>query len=119
LAAERGRFFLLSLMTHPIVANCNTHETSLWMIMTECAEMVGLRGMSEDKHLCLFRGGWRGIQQFAGTRLLSAAAEKECQGFVDALIHDPDLELDEKEEALLLHSSLIYEFPEIVEVPKS
>jgi hypothetical protein len=33
--------------------------SGLWAIVREASAMVAAQGMSEDRHLCLFRGGWK------------------------------------------------------------
>ena len=76
LAAERARAFLCALFTFPaVLAHLQSEEedeedcgrgdganaSSLWGIVREAAGMVARQGMTEDRHLCLFSGGWRGL----------------------------------------------------------
>ena len=53
--------------------------------------MLARRGMPEDRHLCLFAAGWRGLLAWCtgqrGPPLLGAAAARRCRAYVDALAH--------------------------------
>lgn len=98
--------------------DCIVKEEMLWTIVQESAVLIGQHGMSEDRHLCLFAGGWSGLLRFTQQRLLSEAAESFCEEYVDSLLTRVSManagELSQgDEDALLLNNSLIYEFPRL------
>jgi hypothetical protein len=153
LAAERARCFLCALLTFPAVLSHLYSEeeddeqereqkgggetmppsSSLWGIVREAAGMVARQGMPEDRHLCLFSGGWRGLLGWCLTyRMLSEHATLQARVHVEALKHtretanssssssrggNKSARLGETDEAVLLLDALIYDFPDIVSPP--
>ena len=118
LAAERAKNFLKALIIFPAVFDCIVTEEKLWTIVQESAVLIGQHGMSEDRHLCLFAGGWSGLLRFTQQRLLSEAAESSCVEYVNSLLTRVSIantgELSQADEdALLLNNSLIYEYPRL------
>ena len=149
LAAERARTFLCALLTFPAVLSHlqseeddeeediegGAHASSLWGIVREAAGMVARQGMPEDRHLCLFSGGWRGLLGWClRHRMLSEHATMQARVHVESLKHAREgaasssrggkssgaaaaARLGETDEAVLLLDALIYDFPDIVSPP--
>ena len=92
-------------------------EDGLWAIVRESAELICKYGMSEDRHLCLFAGGWEGLMRFTQQRLLSVEAEAVCLLYVTSLakrVTSEELNRLDDDDAIQLNNSLIYDFPEVV-----
>jgi hypothetical protein len=73
--------------------------------------------MSEDRHLCLLAGGWRGLLRFSNQRLLTIPTEAICSQYVDSLEKAKAKQgqcISDQEDTMLLNDSLIYDFPQIV-----
>ena len=151
LAAEHARAFICALLAFPAVLTHLEEEeegdkeegtsgaipsSSLWGIVVEAAGMVARQGMPEDRHLCLFVGGWRGLLGWClRHRMLSEHATLQARVHVEALKHTRDVaaagssggrggksscavaRLGETDEAVLLLDALIYDFPDIVSPP--
>jgi len=146
LAAERARAFICALLTFPAVLTHLEDEeeetsgtippSSLWGIVVEAAGMIALQGMPEDRHLCLFVGGWRGLLGWClRHRMLSENATLQARVHVEMLKHAREAakagssggrggksscaieRLGETDDAVLLLDALIYDFPDIVSPP--
>lgn len=124
LAAERAKSFVKALITFPAVQECFVKEEKIWEIIQESAMLIGQHGMSEDRHLCLFAGGWIGLLRFSKQRLLSEEAELSCMEYVTSLMSKISIPMtmtmaitedssQGDEDAFLLNNSLIYDYPQL------
>ena len=116
LAAIRANAFIRHLLTYPAVWACIAAEEAIWCVMSECALLISEHGMSEDRHLCLFAGGYEGLVQFCNCSLMSEEAEVVCTRYVSSLIHssaDQACNTDANEHAVLLNEPYIYDYPRL------
>lgn len=79
--------------------------------------------MSEDRHLCLFAGGYEGLLRFSHCRLMSDEAEAVCTRHVSSLMNsnssfDHGCKTDANDLTMLLNESFIYDFPRLTAILK-
>lgn len=99
----------MSLFAFRAVQESVTKESVIWSIVLESAGIIVQHGMSEDRHLCLLAGGLDGLTRFTGRRLLSDDAQLKCVDFVKTLA-----EYGAEDDAVLVNSSFIYDFPTLI-----
>ena len=121
LAAIRANAFVRHLLTYPAVRECIAGEVAIWSVMSECASLISEHGMSEDRHLCLFAGGYEGLLRFSHCTLMSDEAEAVCTRNVSSLIEsnsssDHGCKTDTNDLAILLNESFIYDFPRLTAI---
>ena len=121
LAAIRANAFIRHLLTYPAVRECIAGEVAIWSAMSECASLISEHGMSEDRHLCLFAGGYEGLLRFSHCSLMSDEAEAVCTRHVSSLINsnssfDHGCKADANDLAILLNESFIYDFPRLTAI---
>ena len=116
LAAIRANAFVRHLLTYPAVRDCIAAEVAIWSVMSECALLISKHGMSEDRHLCLFAGGFEGLLRFTQCSLMSGEEEVACARHVSSLINsssDKGCKTDANELAMILNESFIFDFPRL------
>ena len=123
LAAIRANAFIRHLLTFPAVRECIAGEVAIWSVMSECASLISEHGMSEDRHLCLFAGGYEGLLRFSHCRLMSDEAEAVCTRHVSSLMNsnssfDHGCKTDANDLTMLLNESFIYDFPRLTAILK-
>jgi hypothetical protein len=72
--------------------------------------------MSEDSHLCLLAGGWKGLLNFLQQRLLTNEAVISCTNIVESTglnSRSKGVKIQSDEDTILLNKLYIYDFPDI------
>ena len=109
--------FLHNILSYSVLQSLISEELTLWDTIHECATIIGLQGMTEDRHLCLLTGGWKGLLRFSEEKLLSESAEMCCVGYVSALEESFRAGgVAGVSDAALLNSSLVYIFPTLTSI---